>query len=54
MFQKQESQKGTFLEQAKAAREERANEKKRENLVISLQAHIRGWQFRQEFSRNNL
>uniref|UniRef100_A0A1B6LAX7 Ubiquitin-protein ligase E3B n=1 Tax=Graphocephala atropunctata TaxID=36148 RepID=A0A1B6LAX7_9HEMI len=46
---KPESQKGTFLEQTKAAREERALEKKRENAAITIQAHIRGWLARCQF-----
>lgn len=46
---KPESQKGTFLEQTKAAREERALEKKRENAAIIIQAHIRGWLARCQF-----
>ena len=54
MFSKEDSQKGCFLEQTKAAREERANEKKRENLIISLQAHIRGWHFRKKFTTESL
>lgn len=50
MFQKTESQKGSFLEQTKAAREERANEKKRENSLILLQAYVRGWYYRKKFT----
>lgn len=46
---KQESQKGTFLEQTKAAREERALEKKRECAVQCIQAYVRGWLARRRF-----
>ncbi|XP_054278321.1 ubiquitin-protein ligase E3B-like [Macrosteles quadrilineatus] len=48
---KPESQKGTFLEQTKAAREERALEKRRENAAVSIQAHIRGWIARRDFTK---
>lgn len=54
MFQKTESQKGSFLEQTKAAREERANEKKRENSLILLQAYVRGWYYRRKFTNQIL
>lgn len=46
---KPESQKGTFLEQTKAAREERALEKKRENAAVIIQAHVRSWLARCKF-----
>lgn len=46
---KQESQKGTFLEQTKAAREERAREKKRENAAIKIQANFRGFLGKRRF-----
>lgn len=49
-----ESQKGSFLEQTKAAREERANEKRRESLIIYLQAYVRGWEFRKNFTAKTL
>lgn len=35
--------KGTFLEQTKAAREERAMEKKRETAAIVIQSRVRRW-----------
>lgn len=54
MFPREESQKGSFLEQTKAAREERANEKKRENLIVSLQACVRGWYYRRKFTAKSL
>lgn len=43
MFAGTESQKPSFLEQTKAARAERAYEKKRETAVVVLQARCRGW-----------
>lgn len=43
-----ESQKSSFLEQTKAAREERAFEKKRENAIVYIQAQIRGWLVRKK------
>ncbi|XP_075221172.1 ubiquitin-protein ligase E3B isoform X2 [Lycorma delicatula] len=46
-----ESSKGTFLEQTKAAREERAFEKKKEAAVIKIQAHLRGWIARKKFCK---
>jgi ubiquitin-protein ligase E3 B len=50
MFNKTESTKGSFLKQAKAAREERAHEKKREWAATFIQAHVRGWLARRKFS----
>lgn len=50
MFNKTESTKGSFLEQTKAAREERAHEKKREWAATIIQAHVRGWLARRKFS----
>lgn len=50
IFQKQESQKGSFLEHTKAAREERANEKKKEQSIILLQAYVRGMYCRKKFT----
>ncbi|KAG7307448.1 hypothetical protein JYU34_007643 [Plutella xylostella] len=47
MFSK--SSKDTFLEQTKAAREERALEKKREVSAVVIQAYIRGFIARQRF-----
>lgn len=43
MFTGTESQKPSFLEQTKAARAERAFEKKRETAVVVIQARCRGW-----------
>jgi ubiquitin-protein ligase E3 B len=50
MFNKTESTKGSFLEQTKAAREERAHEKRREWAATVMQAHVRGWLARNKFS----
>ncbi|XP_072380057.1 ubiquitin-protein ligase E3B [Diabrotica undecimpunctata] len=54
MFHKAENSKGSFLEQTKAAREERALEKKREAAAKIIQAHVRGWLCRVRFTRNIL
>lgn len=54
MFNKTESSKCSFLEQTKAAREERAQEKKKESAAISIQAHVRGWLARRRFSKRIL
>ncbi|XP_060527674.1 ubiquitin-protein ligase E3B [Cylas formicarius] len=54
MFHKAESSKGSFLEQTKAAREERALEKRRENAAVLIQSNIRGWLQRLKFSKNIL
>lgn len=43
MFGVNESQKLSFLDKTKAAREERALEKKRDNAIIIIQSSIRGW-----------
>lgn len=51
MFGKAESNKDSFLEQTKAARVERAMEKKRENAAILLQSRIRGWLARKKYLR---
>lgn len=51
---KTESQKNTFLEQTKAAREGRAFEKKKEVAVTKLQAAVRGWLQRIHFRRDVL
>lgn len=51
MFGGGESQKTSFLEQTKAAREERAFEKKRETAVIVIQSRIRGWAARRKYSK---
>ncbi|XP_034942891.1 ubiquitin-protein ligase E3B isoform X2 [Chelonus insularis] len=50
MFKTEESPKGSFLQQTKAAREERAYEKRKEAAVICIQAHIRGWLARTKFT----
>ena len=54
MFKKTENTKGSFLEQTKAAREERAQEKKKEWAASIIQAHIRGWLARKKFCRRIL
>lgn len=51
MFSATESEKNSFLEQTKAAREERAQEKKRENAAIRIQAHIRGFIARRKYQK---
>ncbi|XP_066246822.1 ubiquitin-protein ligase E3B [Euwallacea similis] len=50
MFHKAENAKGCFLEQTKAAREERALEKRREEAIIIIQANVRGWLARVKFT----
>ncbi|XP_030752735.1 ubiquitin-protein ligase E3B isoform X2 [Sitophilus oryzae] len=54
MFHKAEDSKGNFLEQTKAAREERALEKRRESAIILIQANVRGWLTRIKFSKEIL
>lgn len=54
MFHTTENTKGTFLEQTKAAREERALEKRRDCAATILQKHIRGWLARIKFTTNIL
>lgn len=49
MFSKDFTSKESFLEQTKAAREERALEKKREASVVKIQALVRGWLQRHKF-----
>lgn len=49
MFSKSLTSKDTFLEQTKAAREERALEKKRELSAVKIQAIVRGWLARRRF-----
>lgn len=51
MFNITECSKGSFLEQTKAAREERALEKKKEAAVRVLQANVRGWLARKKFAK---
>ncbi|XP_066590975.1 ubiquitin-protein ligase E3B [Prorops nasuta] len=43
MFKTEESSKGSFLQQTKAAREERAYEKRREAAVTYIQTYVREW-----------
>lgn len=54
MFHKAENAKGSFLEQTKAAREERALEKRREQAATIIQANIRGWLARIRFTNSIL
>lgn len=49
MFPKSVTTKESFLELTKAAREERANEKRREQSAVTIQAVARGWIARQRF-----
>lgn len=51
MFQAGGNPKGDFLELTKAAREERALEKRRDAAAVLLQANVRGWLARVHFSR---
>ncbi|KAF2900658.1 hypothetical protein ILUMI_05537 [Ignelater luminosus] len=54
MFNTTEDTKSSFLEQTKAAREERALEKRKEASVITIQANVRGWITRVKFVRGIL
>ncbi|XP_046427763.1 ubiquitin-protein ligase E3B [Neodiprion pinetum] len=54
MFRTEESSKGSFLQQTKAAREERANEKRREAAITYIQANVRGWLARIRFTKTIL
>lgn len=54
MFGGAESQKTSFLDKTKAAREERALEKKRDNAVIVIQSCVRGWLTRIKYKRRVL
>lgn len=54
MFNKTECQKDIFLDQTKAAREERALEKRKENAVKIIQASVREWLARRRFSKSVL
>jgi ubiquitin-protein ligase E3 B len=54
MFNASESKKDGFLEQTKAAREERAQEKRRDQAATSIQAYIRGWLSRKRFAKEIL
>lgn len=49
MFSTAESQKTSFLEQTKAAREERALEKRREGAAIKIQSSIKGFLARRRY-----
>lgn len=51
MFSESESQKNVFLDKTKAAREERAFEKKRDTSVIIIQARVRGWLSRKNYEQ---
>lgn len=51
MFAQTESQKSNFLEQTKAAREERALEKRREEAAILLQATLKGYAARRKYQK---
>lgn len=51
MFNKTEDKKSSFLEQTKAAREERALEKRKEVAVTVIQANIKGWLARVRFRK---
>lgn len=50
MFHKTENTKGSFLEQTKAAREERALEKRRDLAATVIQANVKGWLCRLKFT----
>uniref|UniRef100_A0A1Y1M0Y6 HECT-type E3 ubiquitin transferase n=2 Tax=Photinus pyralis TaxID=7054 RepID=A0A1Y1M0Y6_PHOPY len=54
MFNKAEDTKSSFLEQTKAAREERALEKRKEVAAIIIQSNVRGYLTRTSFVRNIL
>ena len=54
MFHKAENQKGSFLEQTKAAREERALEKRKDVAAVVIQKLVRGWLARVKFSKKIL
>lgn len=54
MFKAEGSSKGSFLQQTKAAREERAYEKRREAAVTIIQAYVRGWLARVDFVKQIL
>ncbi|XP_044002807.1 ubiquitin-protein ligase E3B [Aphidius gifuensis] len=54
MFETEKSSKGSFLQQTKSAREERANEKRKEAAIISIQAFVKGWLARKKISNKIL
>lgn len=51
MIRDVESSKTAFLDKTKAAREERALEKKKDTSVVIIQATIRGWLSRKKHER---
>jgi len=46
-----QNQKASFLEQTKAAREERALEKRREQAAILLQSTLKGYAARRKYQK---
>lgn len=54
MFNSGDSQKNSFLDKTKAAREERAQEKKRDNAIIVIQSWIRGCLARRKYEKKIL
>lgn len=54
MFGAGNSQKNTFIDKTKAAREERALEKRKDHAVILAQSTIRGWLARIKYQRRIL
>ncbi|EFN88458.1 Ubiquitin-protein ligase E3B [Harpegnathos saltator] len=54
MFGAERSSKGSFLQQKKAAREDRAHEKRREAAATLIQAHVRTWLARVRFAKRIL
>lgn len=54
MFSASDSQKTSFLDKTKAAREERALEKKRDNAIVVIQSWIRGWLTRIKYEKKIL
>lgn len=54
MFKTEESPKDSFLQQTKAAREERAHEKCKEDAVVCIQKNVRGWLARARFAKKIL
>lgn len=54
MFNASESQKISFLDKTKAAREERALEKKQDNAILMIQSWVRGWLARIKYEKQVL
>ena len=54
MFKAEESSKDSFLQQTKAAREERAHEKCKEDAIVCIQKHVRGWIARSKIAKKIL